>query len=481
MKPSTKAMWWQIVALLSVVSMVLAACGSPLEPGALVEANAADTAATAEAPTASAASSTPPPSANASPGRPRELVYNQEIGGTIDFWHFWGSTLRRDAIRSVIALCKQKLPNITVNETFKPFGDIWTANIAAVSSGSGMPDVIVEDRPKLPDRAINGIAQPISNFAERDGLDDSQFWPFTWEQTIYEGQSYGVPFETDVRVLYYNKTAFKEAGLDPDKPPQTWDDLVQYADKLDKKNATGGYERIAFFPLINMGPDVWGYTNGVEWMTKDGLPQINTPQAVETMAWIKTWVDRYGGWPKIQAFRASFQAPPKDAFMSGRVAMFVDINGYSSQLNLFDPQITTPDGKVQDLEWGVTHLPYKVKRGSWSGGFALSIPRGAKNPDTAWEFIKCATSREAQTSWASDTRSMPAHQQAANDPVLLADPHWQLFVDAMSYSNGSVFVPKYANWMEQLDMRYEQIWRGELEPGIALEQAQQIVEQELSK
>ncbi len=63
----------------------------------------------------------------------------------------------------------------------------------------------------------------------------------------------------------------------------------------------------------------------------------------------------------------------------------------------------------------------------------------------------------------------------------VADPNWQLFVDAMSYSNGGMFVPKYANWMEQLHMRYEQIWRDELEPRIALEQAQQIVEQELSK
>ncbi len=147
---------------------------------------------------------------------------------------------RRTAIRRVIALCQQQLPKITVNETFKPFGDIWTANIASVSAGSGMPDVIVEDGPKLADRAINGIAQPISNFVERDGLDGEQHWPFTWQQTMYQGQSYGVPFETDVRVLYYNKTAFKEVGLDPDKPAQTCDDLAAYADKLDKKTRPAG-------------------------------------------------------------------------------------------------------------------------------------------------------------------------------------------------------------------------------------------------
>ncbi len=49
---------------------------------------------------------------------------NTNVSGTIDFWHFWGSQSRRTAIRRVINMCQTKLPNIKVNETFKPFGDI---------------------------------------------------------------------------------------------------------------------------------------------------------------------------------------------------------------------------------------------------------------------------------------------------------------------------------------------------------------------
>jgi multiple sugar transport system substrate-binding protein len=406
---------------------------------------------------------------------------NKDVSGTIEFWHFWGSPVRRNAIRRVVAICSKELPNIKVNETFKPFGDIWTANTAAVAAGTGMPDVIVSDRPKLPADAANNIYMSLQEMVDRDGVKPEWYWPFAWEQTLYEGQTYGIPYETEVRVLFYSKTAFKEAGLDPDKPPKTWAELEQVADKLDKKAADGSYERIAFFPLINVGPDVWGYTNDVEWVTKDGQPKVNDPKAVETLNWIKKWVDRYGGWDKISEFRAQFQAPPNDAFMSGKVAMIADINGYSSQLNFFRPQVTGPDGKKVNLEWGVSDLPYNTDKGSWSGGMSLSIPRGAKNVEPAWEFIKCATSVDAQVSWARDTYAIPGNQQAARDPELMADPNWQFFVDAMGYTTGGNYLKEYPNWGEQLSQRYEKVWRGELTAEQALNEAQQAIEAEVQK
>jgi multiple sugar transport system substrate-binding protein len=67
------------------------------------------------------------------------IPLNAEVSGNVELWHFWGSPVRRTAIRRVIAICSEQLPNVSVVETFKPFGDIWTANIAAVAAGSGMP------------------------------------------------------------------------------------------------------------------------------------------------------------------------------------------------------------------------------------------------------------------------------------------------------------------------------------------------------
>ena len=222
MKRSTYSRWWRAIALLTLVSFLLAACGNnAAQPAASPAASGAATTTSGNAPGAATTTGGNEPSATtAATGGNQGATgngpkLNQNVSGTVNFWHFWGSPVRRNAIRRVIAICNQQLPNIKVSETFKPFGDIWTANIAAVASGSGMPDVIVEDRPQIPQRARDQVDENLQELATRDGIDGKQFWPFTWQQTLYEDETYGIPFETDVRVLYWNKNAFKEVGLDP--------------------------------------------------------------------------------------------------------------------------------------------------------------------------------------------------------------------------------------------------------------------------
>ena len=550
MKASVNGLWWRVLTLLAVMSMLLAACGGTEGAqtsqtaaggaaattaaggaGAAATIDAAGTEATAAGTeetettaaggdtdetttaaggdtdeTATAAGGDTDETATAAGGDTDEtatagagttgtatagggttgaaggaestFALNADVSGTVDLWHFWGSPVRRNAIRRVVAICQQQLPNIQITETFKPFGDLYTAHIAAVAAGSGMADVIVEDRPQLPQRAVDGIDISLQEFADRDGIDGSAFWPFTWQETLFEGETYGIPYETDVRVLYYNKNAFEEVGLDPNQPPTTWDELMEYADKLDKKAADGTFERLGFSPLIgNVGPDVWGRTNGWEPI-QDGKPVVNTPEMQETVEWVKSWMDRYGGFQAHQDFRADLGAAPNDAFMSGKVAMLVDINGYSSQLNFFRPRVPTGEGdETAELMWGVSDIPTNTgEKASTSGGFALSIPTGSPNAEAAWEFIKCATSQEAQASWARDTYAMPANLSAANDPVLLADPNWQFYVDAMEYSSGGTFYPEYANWGQELGNRYESVWTGETEPAAMLEEAQAAID-----
>ncbi len=433
--------------------------------------------------TASGAASSAAPA-----GQAGAVKIDSSVSGNVELWHFWSSPLRRTAIRRVVSICQAKLPNVKITETPKPFGDIWTANIAAVAAGSGMPDVIVEDRPQLVQRANDKIDISLAEFAKRDGIDGSQFWPFTWKEATVNGEPYGIPFETDVRVLYWNKQAFKEVGLDPEKPPKTWDELWQYADKLDVKNADGTYARIGFHPdLGNSGWNLWARLNGAQ-LVQNGKPAATDPKLKETFDWIKKWYDRYGGFEAFNKFTASFGAPPNDAFMSGKVAMIADINGYSSVINFYDPRIEvkTADGKTerQRIDVGISDVPYSASYGkpaSWSGGFALSIPRGSKNQAAAWEFIKCATGPEGATSWSRDTSSMSANVIAANDPALTGDPRWQFFLNAMKYSQGTDVVPKFPNWGQEIDNRRERMFKGQLPIDQALADAQKAIDAQMAK
>jgi multiple sugar transport system substrate-binding protein len=351
-----------------------------------------------------------------------------------------------------------------------------------------MPDVIVEDRPQLVQRAADQIDMDLSEYATRDGIDGSAFWPFTWQEATVDGKPYGIPFETDVRVLYWNKQAFEEAGLDPEKPPKTWEELEQYADKLDKKNEDGSWARIAFHPDIgNAGWNLWSRTNGVEYL-QDGKLVVNDPKVAETLNWIKKWYDRYGGYDAVQEFRSTFGSPPNDAFMSGKVAMVADINGYASVINFYDPRVEVKkaDGTTERVRLGVgiSDLPYSSSYGkpsSTSGGFALSIPRGSPNADAAWEFIKCATGPDGAASWSRDTFAMSANIQAAQDPALMGDKRWQFFLQAMEYSHGADVVPAYPNWGQEVDQRREAIFKGEVEAQPALDEAQQVIDAQVGQ
>ena len=454
-----------MLALLSLGSLVLAACGDS-SPAATNTANTTNTTAPAAA------------TVTTQDG----VKLNPSVAGDIEMWHFWSSSVKRNALKRVIALCKKQLPNINVKDVVKPFGDIWTANVAAVAAGSGMPDVIVEDRPKLPQAAANNIETDLQDRATRDGLTGTQYWQFAWNQTKYNDHTYGIPYETDVRVLFYNKNAFREAGLDPDKPPKTWDDLMAAADKLDKKKDDGSIQRMAFNPFLNANWDLWSFTNGAD-IAKDGKVNLTDPKILETLQWMQKWIARYGGWDSYLKFKGTFAAAPQDGFMSGKLAMFVDTSNYASQLNFYAPNYTNKDGKNEKLDWGVTDLPYKAAPSSSSGGFTLSIPRGSKNADAAWEFIKCATGPEAQTSWARDTYGMPGNQKAAQDPTLLADPAWGVMVGAMKYTKplGGDFIKEYSNWGEQVDKRLDGVWQGKADPQQAMADAQKAIDDQIAK
>ena len=400
-------------------------------------------------------------------------ILNPDVSGEIELWHFWASPVRHNALRRVIAMCRQQLPNIRIVDTVKPIPDIYT-DMAATAAGAGAPDVIVSNRPTLPREAADGVYMSLQEWADRDNVRREQFYTWAWDQGTYENQIYGIPHETDVRVLFYNRNLFEQAGLDPDKPPKTWAELEQYANKLDRIGPDGKLERIAFFPLWAIGAEPWQYTNDANMIKPDGTPQINNPKMVETVAWMKKWVDRYGGWDKLQTFRNQFESPD-DLFISSAVAMYVDIFGYNSTLQFRRPTVPLDSGQRPRMDWGVAMLPYNSKPGTWSGGFSLSIPTGAKNPEAAWEFIKCATSSEAQVSWARDTEAQPTNLKAATDPSLLADPLWQVVDEALKTSSGGIYVGKYPNWTEQLTQRWEMVWRGDLTPQQMLDEAQKAV------
>ncbi|GEM46773.1 ABC transporter substrate-binding protein [Deinococcus cellulosilyticus] len=381
----------------------------------------------------------------------------------LNFWAHWLSAQRRPTIDKIINNWNAKNPNIQVEYTGIPFDQIINKTLAGVAAGNP-PDVVVIDIRTSRFRAAKNQITDLSAL----GADKSAnlFFPNLYATGTYKGKQYALPFVTDTRMLFYNKKAFKEVGLDPNKAPKTWDDLWNYSNKLDKKDGDR-YTRMGFHP--NFGD--YGYTGWVGNL-QDTLfdkefedPRVNNANAVKALEFMKKWTDRYGS-QNYSSFKASFGGAGQDEFMSGKVAMVVKNGNY----------ITTLQRNAPDMEWGMVAVPTpNGKPGnmtSWGGGFNLEIPRGTKHPKEAYAFARYLATEGAKI-WAVEQNDLPASRtaQTAN-----TNPLFKKLVGNMKYTfvmPAPVYAPTYETAVNKaVD---DVILRGR-SPKEALDEAQKTVE-----
>lgn len=327
---------------------------------------------------------------------------------TLDFWSFWGSGARQEGIEEIIDDFNASQDKIEVKYSYQPWGDIWTKSLSSITAGNP-PDVIVQDINSVAQRAEAQQATNLSEYIE-EGFSD-EFYPQLWDTVEYEGDAYAVPFNTDTQVIFYNKTLFKEAGISEEQLPQTWEELETVARKLDVKNGDD-FERIGFYPLWNLGADVWALNadDGVSWFDKDENVKIDTDNKVEALEWILDWQEYYGQ-DTINRLEAEFGSGVADPFISGLVAMRAqNINYYSSLAE------NAPD----DFEFGVIQIPEKESGSghwSWGGGFVLEVPYGAKDPEASYEFIKYLSTPEVQEKFGEKSFDIMANRTANENLV----------------------------------------------------------------
>jgi multiple sugar transport system substrate-binding protein len=395
----------------------------------------------------------------------------------IDFWTFWGSETRRPIIEKIVDDYNASQDKVFVKHTFLPWGDIWTKNLAAIAAGNP-PDVIINDINSVSHRAKNNQAENLSKYIKKEDYKD-KFYPELWKTVEYEGDPYAVPFNTDTRLLFYNKTAFKEAGLDPNKPPKTWEELETYAQKLDKKNGDR-YERIGFYPLWgSFGPESWmmNADNGKGYIDNSGNVAIATKEKVKALNWIRGWNERIGI-ENINAYKADFGSEQSNPFIAGKVAMMVDVGTFYTQIRDY--------GK--DMDFGVAPIP-AVSQGekNWSqgGGFVAEIPKGSKNPEEAWKFIEYLTDTKAQTYWATQNFDNVANIEAAEKALSMLDGEdkevYQATVDNMEVTKLHPIPVDAPDYQSKINPTIDAVLLGKRKAAEALKEAEKMVKDSIGK
>jgi sn-glycerol 3-phosphate transport system substrate-binding protein len=221
------------------------------------------------------------------------------------------------------------------------------------------------------------------------------FFPGFMENSQTGGKTWGIPFQRSTIVLYWNKEAFKAAGLDPNKAPDNWAEMVQYGQKLTKRDANGNTTQWGV-SIPSSGFPYWlfqGLTtpNNAILMNKAGTEvYYDKPEVVEALQY---WVDLSKKYKIQPEGIIEWGTTPKD-FFERKVAMMWTTTG-----NLTNVKTNAP------FDFGVAMLPANTRRGSPTGGgnFYIFKKANAEQRAAAVKFAKWMTTPERAADWGIKT------------------------------------------------------------------------------
>jgi sn-glycerol 3-phosphate transport system substrate-binding protein len=236
------------------------------------------------------------------------------------------------------------------------------------------------------------------------------FYPAFMENSQTGGKTWGIPFQRSTVVLYYNKEAFKEAGLDPNRPPGTWKEMTEYAQKLTKRDASGNVTQWGV-QIPSSGFPYWLFQglaieNGVNLMNAAGTKvSYDSP---EVIAALQYWVDLVNKYKVHPPGIVEWGTTPKD-FFERKVAMMWTTTG----------NLTNVKNNAK-FDFGVAMLPAAKQRGSPTGGgnFYLFKKSTPAQRAAAFKFIKWVTSPERAAQWGIDTGYVAVRADAWETPTM---------------------------------------------------------------
>ncbi|MFJ4717117.1 ABC transporter substrate-binding protein [Streptomyces sp. NPDC088785] len=359
---------------------------------------------------------------------------------TIKFWHGWSASGEVKAINDSIARFEKLHPNIHVQST----GNVSDATInqALRAGGDEAPDVVSSfTTNNVGQYCDSGMWVDLDPFMKKTGLDKAKTFPKSLlDYTSYRGNQCALPLLADAFGMYYNKDAFKEAGIA--HPPRTMSELIADSKKLTKRKGDS-YERAGFMPNFRFyqnSPDrllaQWGPT----YFDRAGKSRLaKDPASYAFFDTTKKLMDAQGGYGPLERFRTSFgdEMSNQNAFLSGKVAMHLDGEWRGLMLH---------DDKAK-FDWGVAPLPVpddqveKYGRGYLTGTVA-GIAHSSKHQNAAWELLRFLTADTGQVvKFANAIHNVPSTKAALTSPDLDADPTFRTFLDIAKNKYSQVLPP----------------------------------------
>ena len=307
-------------------------------------------------------------------------VTAEDSGATLSLWVRPGNEAVTDAVVERYNATHENQVEIT----HVPADQYMTKFAQAAQSGS-LPDLLATDVVFMPQIIDTGAVLDLTDLLEESGA-AGNLAPAAIQASTADDRVYGVPYVSDTSLYVYNKDLFRQAGLDPEAPPTTWDGITEAAEKITALGdgnqgfyVSAGCTGCLAYDVL---PLIWA--QGGEPINPDGTFNFNTPEVQDALAFLRQQKVS-GGLPdnaKTDTGDGFFAV-----FASGKVG--IDLAG-GNGVN------TATLGTDPAFEVGLAPIPGPEdgEFATFSGGDAVSIAAGSKNLGAAWHFVDWLTSAE---------------------------------------------------------------------------------------
>ncbi len=393
---------------LMLVAGILTACGSS-------SSSAAPAASASAGSTASASSAAPAASG---------------LSGELELWVY--EEFYKDAEQSPLGMATAKFmeenPGVTINITPVPYGSSsYRDKYIQAANGGGGPDMLMSDNIWVPQFAAMDIIIPLT---DRMGAMKDDFFPGTIEAASYNDNIYGMPFAADSMVLFYNKDMFEAAGLDPEKPPVTWEEFRDCAIAL-RDNGMGGYGLLGGWGgSFEWLP--WLWQNGGTIVGEDGKAAFNSPEGMEATEFFLNLITKDGVVPEAALTWKSW-----DELATGFANQTV---GMAQGMAVLREALSRQNA---DFNWGVAPLPYSKEQANTLGGSHWVINKNSENADVAYAWIDYVSAKEQALDICDGYLRISARKDALEQKNAKDDPVTQVFVEALDNSRPRPTIPEW--------------------------------------
>jgi len=288
-------------------------------------------------------------------------------------------------------------PDITVKPVYTgSYQDSIVKAMTAAKAGNA-PDIAILLSTDMFTLIDNDLIEPFDALATTDADKAwiKSFYPAFMENSQAGGHTWGIPFQRSTIVQYWNKDAFKAAGIDPEKPPKSWDEMVAIARQLTKREASGAVTQWGL-EIPSSGFPYWLFQalttqNGAILANQDGTKvAYNDPKVIEAAQFFADLSRKYEVMPKGII---DWGTTPKD-FFEGKTAMMWTTTG----------NLTNVRSNAK-FPFGVAAMPSKVRGGSPTGGGNIYIFKSDDKAKlaAALEFARFLSTPERAADWGIAT------------------------------------------------------------------------------